>query len=221
MAEDGSHRRGRKREVGGSREMLETGERGKISRQHDTSTAKLDLQAWFCFDEPSIKFPVPLSTKPLVFGPAGYMHHVNTTSGLGLELPGSGVIVKVDGRGEMVRRHFTIRNRYKPDEEYKYKGPMSHGIACWHKFNGRETNAESYVICYEYPELQRLNLPVPSEHLLAPPEGSAKVACLHRTLPDGTVLSSSSPNLPGRMSQSCESAFEDRTQSEDRSGHRT
>jgi len=221
MTEHGSNRRGRKRECGGSREILEVGERGKISRSQETTATKLDIQAWFCFDEPPIKFPEPVSTKPLVFGPAGYMHHVNTTSGVGLEVPGSGVTVSIDGRGEMVRRHFRIRNRYKQDEEIKYKGPMAHGITCWHKIDGKEIIAESYVICYEHPDLERINFPVPSEHSLEPPEGSPKVSCLRRTLPTETVLSSSSPILPGRMSQSCGSAFQDRSQSEGKSGHRT
>lgn len=183
--------------------------------------SKLDIQASFCFEENPVAFPEPIQTNPLIFGKAGLMFHVNKSSGLGLELPGRGVVIELDNGGELVRRSFTLRDRSGKGEDrrVKYLGPLNHSIICWHKFKDTAAVTDSFVICYGHPELERINLPVVSMPPIVASSALPRVSGQYRSVSIEPVESSSSHCPQGRIGQSSASAFEDHIRSEDTLDH--
>jgi hypothetical protein len=137
---------------------------------------KLDFQAYQCFKEPARRFPEPVSLNPIMYGKPGYMFHVNTTSGVGLEIPGRGVLLRMEEDEFLEKRHFTCRDRTKGGKErMKEEGRstlLGQGVICWHLVKAGVLS-DTFVICYDYPALERINLPDISEQLSGAQGGSS------------------------------------------------
>jgi len=179
---------------------------------------ELDLQAWMCFYEPKVDFPKPIIENPLEYGKGGYMHHVNCNFGSVLLLPLAGFLVDVDKEGRMMRRRFVIDDSIQANRTIHFK----HQIICWQKINNNTIVEGSMVICFDYPRLSRINLPMVSEPQRALTEVASTICCLSQISPTYQAESVSFRPLKqvsGRTGQFCESKSQVHSQNEDKAGH--
>lgn len=211
MTESGRNRRKRSEVI--------VDDRGReVSVIGGTFPLELDLQAWMCFSEPRSKFPKPVSDNPLEYGKGGYMHHVDCYSGSVMLLPLAGRLIDVEGEGKMMRRRFVMNDSIQANRNVHFK----HQIICWQIIVENSIVGRSMVICFDYPQLSRVNLPVVSEPQRALPKVVAK-ACYPSQISQVCQAESSSFRplklASGRTNQFCEEVPQVRNQSEDIADH--
>lgn len=178
----------------------------------------LDLQAWMCFSEPKLVFPKPIADNPLEYGKGGYMHHVDCNYGSVIHLPLAGFMVDVEREMKMMRRRFVIDDSIQANRTIHFK----HHIISWQKIIKNTIVEGSMVICFDYPRLSRVNLPMVSEPQRALTEAAATTCCPSQISSTCQVESVSFRPLKqasGKTGQFCELKSQVHSQNEDRADH--